>query len=79
MDSQAGGGKREDGDDFDHDSIYCLYIRLREGEGLVCLSFNCFFFSFFFFNSGFFYTKLNNLNVMVLRVSWCRRYCCGTD
>lgn len=45
MDSRAGGVKYDDGDDFDHYSIYCLYIRLREGEGLVCLSFNVFFFN----------------------------------
>lgn len=27
--------------DFDHYSIYCLYIRLREGEGFVWLYFSC--------------------------------------
>lgn len=43
VNSWSRGMQCDDGDDFDHCSIYCLYVRLREGEGFYLFVFLLFF------------------------------------
>lgn len=43
VNSWSRGIQHDDGDNFDHYSIYCLYVRLREGEGFCLFVFLLFF------------------------------------